>query len=98
MVLYTGPDEFTNFPSVQECDRQISGIMRTACLTPATKAKELAELLDSGGPWPVFADNSLILWRKPAPMASEMEEEPSAVEPGSGKWCPGVLPSKYDSR
>ena len=83
MLLFTGADEFSNFPSVQECDRQVSGLMRTACLTPSSKAKDLDDLLESNGPWPKFSEGSLILWRKPAPL-NELEEEENQ-EPASGK-------------
>ena len=51
MLLFTGADEFSNFPSVQECDRQVSGLMRTACLTPSSKAKDLDDLLEVNQ-WP----------------------------------------------
>ena len=98
MVLYTGPDEFSNFPTVLECDRQICGVMRTACLTPGSKAKDLADLLDSDGQWPEFRDNSLILWRRPAPVSNELEEEENLGEHPSGKWAPAMLPPKYDPR
>ena len=97
MVLYNGPDEFSNFPTVLECDRQICGVMRTACLTPGSKAKDLADLLESDEQWPEFRDNSLILWRRPAPVSNELEEEENVEQP-SGKWAPAMLPPKYDPR
>ena len=98
MVLYTGPDEFSNFPSVQNCDQQICGVMRTACLTAGASAKDLAKLLESGEQWPEFRDKSLILWRRPAPVSSGQEEVENSGEQASGKWSPAVLPPKYDPR
>ena len=90
LLLFTGADEFSNFPSVQECDRQVSGLMRTACLTPSSKAKDLDELLETKGPWLEFSEGSLILWRKPAPL-SELEEEENQ-ELASGEQLPTCLP------
>ena len=91
LLLFTGADEFSNFPSVQECDRQVSGLMRTACLTPSSKSKDLDDLLETKGPWPQFAEGSLILWRKPAPL-SELEEEDNQ-ELASGEQPPIRPPS-----
>ena len=64
--------------------------MRTACLTPSSKSKDLDELLETGGPWPQFSEGSLILWRKPAPL-SELEEEDNQ-ELASGEQPPIRLP------
>ncbi len=98
MVLYTGPDEFSNFPTVLDCDRQICGVMRTACQTPGVNAKDLTKLLESGEQWPEFRDNSLILWRRPAPVSNRPEEVENPGEQSSGKWAPAMLPPKYDPR
>ena len=98
MVLYTGPDEFSNFPSVQDCDRQVCGVMRTACLTAGASAKDLAKLLETSEQWPEFRDKSLILWRRPVPVSSGLEEVENSGEQASGKWAPAVLPPKYDPR
>lgn len=79
----------------------LAGVMRTACLTPSNRAKEVAELLETEQQWPEFADGALVLWRGPASVDTDGPEE--TVNNGedqdpAGKWLPLLLPSKYSPR
>ena len=76
--------------------------MRTACLVPANKAKEVATLLETDQQWPEFSGDALVLWRGPARVETDETEQTgdnsAGLQDQDGEWLPRLLPRKYSPR
>ena len=80
----------------------VTGLMRTACLVPANKAKEVATLLETDQQWPEFSGDALVLWRGPARVETDETEQTgdnsAGLQDQDGEWLPRLLPRKYSPR